>query len=139
MVVQTGGTALLILSKFYPVSVIKTFSLRFVKMSSSSSQFFKWFPTDSVCISCLPSWATYLSHHNHHDFTILSVLGDLYKSQSSLICNILSFLLNSSFLGPKYFPEHIVFQTPVIYVLPSEEETTFFTAIQKNWQYLQGN
>jgi len=51
-----------------------------------------------------------LAHCSHHDFTIMTILGHLNKSQSSSLHTILNCSLTSSFLSPKYFLEHFNFK-----------------------------
>lgn len=47
--------------------------------------------------------ATCPAHLNFLDFTILTILSDLYKSRSFTLCNILNCLLISSLLDPNKF------------------------------------
>jgi hypothetical protein len=50
-----------------------------------------------------PSETSCPAHHNRLNCIILTTSEDVYKSHTSLLCNILNLLLNSSQLGPSSF------------------------------------
>jgi len=57
-----------------------------------------------------PIWATWSGHYNLFGFIVLTMPGDLYRSLTSLLYNILNFTHTSFFLLPHVFPEHLVFR-----------------------------
>jgi hypothetical protein len=60
------------------------------------SFFQKFSNQNSVCVSFFPVWTTSPACCNHPDFTVLTILGDLYKFFISLFCNVLNFLLHTT-------------------------------------------
>lgn len=66
-------------------------------------------------IPASPALATYQVHHPLHNFTILTVLGDVYKQQSYLLFNNPNCSPISSFLGPHVFLSTLVSETCNLY------------------------
>jgi hypothetical protein len=73
--------------------------------------------------------AAYSVHCNLHDFTILTISGDLYESLSSLLCNIQNIPVTSCLLGLDIF-FYSFFQTFVIHVPSSENKTQIMSFIR---------
>jgi hypothetical protein len=94
--------------KFFLGSIlIQTFH---VLLSFPHSSFLRDFPTKiQHAFLVLPILPKCLVHHKLLDFAVIIVLGDLYKLQSFLLCNIHSCAFTVSFLGPNFFLSEVTF------------------------------
>jgi hypothetical protein len=79
--------------------------------------------------SLSPILAAWPAHRGLLDFTICTVLGDLYSSQSFSLCNIINYSLTSSFLGTNIFKTLV----DLICVFP-ESERPRLIPIQIKWR-----
>jgi hypothetical protein len=75
----------------------------------------------SVWIPCFPVLGTCRAHRSSLYFTIITLLGDFYNSQSSLLYNITHYSLQPSWVQMVF--KSLSFQILVVYILPSNYET----------------
>ena len=107
------------------------------------SAFYTWvfqvfsFPQDPhqnpVYTSPLRISATCPTHFNLLYLITQTIFGEEYGPLSSSICSLLDSPLTSSLLGPKYSPQHPIFEHPYSTFLRQRERPSF-TPIQNNRQ-----
>ena len=99
----------------------------------------QWFPSlrfpyqDPIHLLSAPIRATFPAHLILLDFITRTILGEVYKSFSSSLCNLLHSPVTSSFLTSKYSPQHHVLKHPQLPFLP-QCQLPSFTPIQNNRQ-----